>query len=252
MSGWNPWHGCRRYSPGCAHCYVYRIDALHGRDSSVCTRTGQFRLPVQRNRQGAYKLLPDGDYVYTCFSSDFLLEDADGWRPEAWDMIRARPDLRFFFITKRILRLRECLPPDWGEGWEHVTVGCTCEDQPRAEERLPAFLQAPLRHRIIICEPLLEHICLSPYLTPGIDRVMAGGESGEDARVCDARWVLSLREQCIRAGVPFVFRQTGARFCRNGRIYTVPRRLQGPQAARSGWSWSPDEYTPPKENMPYG
>lgn len=239
MAGWNPWHGCHKYSPGCAHCYVYRIDKKHGRDSTIVTRTGQFRLPVQRDRQGQYKLQPDGDYVYTCFSSDFLLDEADPWRGEAWDMIRSRSDLRFFFITKRIRRIGTCLPPDWGNGWENVTIGCTCEDQTRADERLPVFLQTPLCHRHIICEPLLGPVDLSPYLTDGIEQVLAGGESGTGARVCDIEWVLSLREQCMRAGIPFVFKQTGACFRKDGRIYTIPRQHQHSQAVRSGLSWSP-------------
>ena len=32
MPTWNPWHGCHKYSEGCQHCYVYRMDAHFGRD----------------------------------------------------------------------------------------------------------------------------------------------------------------------------------------------------------------------------
>ena len=92
MAGWNPWHGCHKKSEGCANCYVYRIDAKHGRDSSVVQRTAEFDLPVRRGRDGNYKIAP-GELVWTCFSSDFLVEDADIWRSEAWDMIRERRDL---------------------------------------------------------------------------------------------------------------------------------------------------------------
>ena len=38
-----------------------------------------------------------------------LLEDADPWRPEAWEMMRRRRDLQFFFVTKRIDRLEKVL-----------------------------------------------------------------------------------------------------------------------------------------------
>ncbi len=237
MSGWNPWHGCHRYSPGCDRCYVYRADARHGRDSTAVTRTGQFALPLKRDRRGAYTLRPDGDYVYTCFSSDFLVEEADAWRAEAWDMIRTRQDLHFFFITKRITRLSACLPPDWGDGWDNVTVGCTCENQLCADRRLPVFLSLPLHHRHIVCEPLLTPIDLSLFLTGGIEQVTAGGESGEGARVCDDAWIRSLREQCLRAGVSFLFHQTGANYRRDGRIYPIPRARQHEQARRSGYSF---------------
>lgn len=87
MANWNPWHGCRKISAGCLNCYVYRTDAKHGKDSSVVTKTTNFNLPVRRNRAKQYKLIGD-DIVYTCFTSDFLLEDADAWRTEAWQMIK--------------------------------------------------------------------------------------------------------------------------------------------------------------------
>ena len=60
-----------------------------------------------------------------------------------------------------------------------------------------------------------------------------GGESGSDARVCDYDWVLNIREQCINANVPFHFKQTGAHFCMNGRIYNIPRKEQMSQAHKA-------------------
>ena len=233
-AGWNPWHGCIKKSEGCLNCYVYRIDEQHGRDASCIFRTRDFDLPVRRRRDGGY-VIPPGTTVYTCFSSDFLLAQADEWRGEAWSMMAQRPDLHFFFITKRVERLAECLPPDWGDrGYSNVTLCCTVENQRRAEERLPVYLEAPLAHRHIICEPLLEQVDIKEYLGPWVQGVTVGGESGPNARVCDYRWVLSLREQCRERGVPFRFRQTGARFIKDGRCYRIPRSQQHVQAKRAG------------------
>ena len=74
-----------------------------------------------------------GRKAYTLFIilSIFFVEDADPWRAEAWDMIRHRDDLTFLMITKRIDRLQASLPGDWGDGYEHVTVCCTVENQER-------------------------------------------------------------------------------------------------------------------------
>lgn len=238
MAQWNPWHGCHKISEGCRHCYVYRIDSRHGRDSSQVSLTRDYDLPVRRLRDGRYKI-PSGETVYTCFSSDFLLSDADPWRPEAWAMMRCRSDLHFLFITKRIERLAALLPPDWGEGYSHVTLCCTVENQERADYRLPFYLAAPLARRIIVCEPLLGPIDLSLYLSPAIDEVIAGGESGPDARPCHYEWVLDLRRQCVEAGVAFSFKQTGANFYKAGRHYAVPRPLQHAQARRAGIDFSP-------------
>lgn len=235
---WNPWHGCRKYSAGCAHCYVYRADARHERDASLVHRTQAFDLLVRCARGGAWKI-PAGSMVYTCFTSDFLLEEADPWRMQAWRMMRQRSDVCFLFITKRIVRLSQCLPPDWGDGYPNVHIGCTVENQQEAQRRLPIFLDAPIRHRHVICEPLLGPLTLSPYLSQDIVQVIAGGESGQQARICRYEWVLALREQCRAKGVKFVFRQTGAHFEKDGRVYNVPRKLQHTQAQKAGIAYTP-------------
>lgn len=229
---WNPWHGCVRYSPGCAHCYVYRRDEAVGRDPAVPAPTSTFDLPVRRDAAGRY-VLPSGSVVYTCLTSDFFLDLADPWRPPAWEMIRERDDLTFVIITKRVERAHACLPPDWESGWHNVRICATVECAEVAQARMRALLALPARHRSVICEPLLGRIDLSPYLGRQIESVTVGGESGPDARPCDYAWVLDLRRQCAEAGVAFRFKQTGARFVRDGRTYLVPRRLQLSQAAKA-------------------
>jgi protein gp37 len=233
LAKWNPWHGCHKISAGCRNCYVYRIDARHDRDSSIVKKTKDFDLPLRRDRAGKYRL-SGREIVYTCFSSDFFLEDADEWRKEAWDMIRARQDLHFFIVTKRIHRFHECLPGDWGNGYENVTICCTVENQERADFRLPLFRNELIRHKSIICEPILENINLSPYLSDEIEEVTVGGESGPNARLCRFDWVQNICVQCRKAGVPFTFKQTGARFEKDGRIYQIPRKEQHSQAQKAG------------------
>jgi protein gp37 len=39
--------------------------------------------------------------------------------------------------------------------------------------------------------------------------VIVDGESGAGARPMEKEWVLSVRDQCERAGVPFFFKQWG-------------------------------------------
>ncbi|MBE6753800.1 MAG: DUF5131 family protein [Ruminococcaceae bacterium] len=233
MANWNPWHGCTKLSAGCLNCYVYRGDERYGREhSDQPHKNGEFDLPLRKKRDGSW-LIPSGELVYTCFTSDFLLDAADQWREEAWEMMRQRSDLRFLFITKRIDRFARCLPRDWGDGWNNVIICCTVENQDRTDYRLPIFLEAPIKHRHIVCEPLLERIELRRYLGGWIEGLVAGGESGQNARVCDYSWILDLREQCIERGVPFRFKQTGARFRKEGRLYHIERRLQHSQARKA-------------------
>ena len=230
---WNPWHGCRKLSEGCRHCYVYRRDAKHDIDSTIVRKTKNFDLPVQKKRSGAYKI-PAGTMVYTCFTSDFFVEDADQWRTEAWEMIRRRNDLSFLMITKRIDRLKQSVPDDWGDGYEHVTICCTIENQDRADYRLPIYRAAPIKHKILICEPLLGRIDLRPYdIGMWVEQVVAGGESGHEARPCHFDWVLDLRDVCVENNVSFWFKQTGAKFVKDGRLYHICRQLQHSQARKA-------------------
>lgn len=235
MPMWNPWHGCHKISAGCKHCYVYREDAAFGTatPSDEVRRTASFDLPLRRDRHKNLKF-PAGTEFALCFTSDLLIEEADGWRPEIWDIIRRRPDCSFFFFTKRIERLADALPPDWGGGYDNVAIGCTVENQDRADARLPVFLSLPIRHRIIVAAPLLGRVNLTPFLDPAlIEEVSVGGESGKYARTLDFDWVLDLHRQALAAEIPFCFHQTGTHLLKDGRLYTIPRPLQHSQARRA-------------------
>jgi len=136
------------------------------------------------------------------------------------------------------------LPNVWG--------GVTAEDQPRADQRIPILLNTPLAVRWVSVEPMLSSIrlpmfcacgCRKPigvaerearlnpgYLneyqaeaavcsTLGVDWVVLGGESGPGARPMDPVWARSVRDQCVSAGVPFLFKQWGGRTPKaNGRL----------------------------------
>ncbi|WP_029903049.1 DUF5131 family protein [Prevotella sp. 10(H)] len=231
---WNPWHGCHKISAGCLNCYMYRGDARRGVDSSIVKQTKNFDVPVRKKRNGEYKIKP-GNEVFTCFTSDFLHADADEWRPEAWQMIRERSDLKFLMITKRIDRLHVGLPEDWGDGYDNVTICCTVENQDRADYRLPIYKAAPIKHKIIICEPLLERIDLTPYdIGSWVEHITAGGESGPEARICNFDWIMEIRQICVDNDISFWFKQTGARFVKEGKLYNIPRRMQHAQARKAG------------------
>lgn len=229
---WNLWHGCHKKSEGCANCYVYRRDSKYEIDSNEIKKNKVFDLPIKKNRKGEYKVKP-GEFIYTCFTSDFFLEEADEWRVEAWNIIRQRKDCTFLFITKRIERFNISLPEDWGQGWDNVIICCTCENQKRADERLPIYLLLPIKHKIIICEPLLEKIDLTKYLDKSIEQVIVGGESGNEARVCDYSWILDIRKQCMEKNIGFHFKQTGARLLKDGKLYRIKRQFQHKQAKKA-------------------
>lgn len=231
MPVWNPWHGCKKISEGCRNCYVYRRDSRYGKDSSFVTKNADFDMPLKKNKDGLYKLLTS-DMVYLCMTSDFFLDSADIWRKDIWDIIRRRCDLNFMIITKRIHRFYEMLPCDWGDGWDNVYITCTCENQAAADFRLPIFRDLPIKHKAIACEPLLEKIDVEKYLDC-IDLLVAGGESGENARICNFDWICNLKRQCDNTDTAFYFKQTGARFVKDSKLYIIPRKYQHIQAKKA-------------------
>jgi protein gp37 len=128
-------------------------------------------------------------------------------------------------------------------GWHfpNIWLGVSCERQQEADERIPLLLQTPAAVRFVSCEPLLGpldlyhgdpdprlggHYATATYIgdwwpagappgvpsTHGLDWVIAGGESGRNARPAHPDWFRSLRDQCDAADVPFFFKQFGE-FC---------------------------------------
>lgn len=231
---WNPWHGCRRYSEGCQHCYMYALDSRRDIDPSIITLNDYetYTLPISKSK-GEYKLRP-GMELFVGLSTDFFIEDADDWRGKCWDMIRQRKDVAFRITTKRISRVEECLPKDWGDGYENVMIQVTTENQKRADERLPILMDLPAKHKSIFVAPMLEEVHVEKYL-PYLDLVMCGGENYDGSRLCDYKWVKCLSDQCREANVTFNLIETGNNF-RNehGIIERVNKEQQSERAQNLG------------------
>jgi protein gp37 len=114
--------------------------------------------------------------------------------------------------------MREAWPP------RNVWLGVSVENQQWADIRIPALLDTPAAVRWISAEPLLGPVDLSAWTTwqdgslrfsepeadiAGLDWVVVGGESGPGARPMQPEWARSLRDQCVQADVPFLFKQWG-------------------------------------------
>ena len=204
---WNPWHGCKKCSEGCQNCYMYFLDEQRGKNGADIYRTkAGFRYPLSKDRSGRYKV-QSGEQLRVCMTSDFFLEEADIWRDEAWSIIRQRPDVVFFLLTKRPERVGECLPYDWGDGWENVFFNVSCENQKRADERIPILLSLPFKHKGIMCAPFIGEISIREYLKTGqLEQVICDGENYAGARPCHYEWVLCRHGQALcqgRKDVPY-------------------------------------------------
>lgn len=104
----------------------------------------------------------------------------------------------------------------------NVWLGTTVENQKEADARIQNLLRCPAAVRFLSCEPLLGPVefsnvtkradavsQLGKKALSGIHWVIAGGESGHQARPVHEKWIRSMRDQCQAAGVPFFFKQWG-------------------------------------------
>lgn len=232
---WNPWHGCKKYSEGCEHCYMYYLDKQRDRDGSEIYKVKtNFNLPLKKDRNGYYKV-KSGESLRVCMTSDFFLEEADEWRKDVWKMIKERSDVNFWLLTKRAERIQRCLPDDWQDGYENVSLNVTFENQKRADERLPILLSIPAKHKGAMAAPFLGPIDIEQYLATGqLEGILADGENYEGARELQYDWVKDLYEQCRRHQVPFSFVGVGNVFVKDGRTYHICKAYQHVQALKSG------------------
>lgn len=236
---WNPWRGCEKVSPGCAHCYMFRDQRRYGRDPSVVVRAADKTFYAPQKWGGKAAQIRSGMArrmrVFTCSWSDWFHEDADPWREEAWAIVRDCPEFDFQILTKRPERIADHLPSDWGAGYPNAWLGVSIENR-RFVDRADLLREVPAAVRFISAEPLLGPLVApvgAAWLPrPGhpydlsdesvarewfgwewedgyigrdldldrIDWLIVGGESGPGHRPVNRQWVRALRDECNPGG----------------------------------------------------
>lgn len=231
----NPWEGCQKVGPGCDHCYAETRNARYAGGTAVNwgpgaprrrTSAGNWRKPLAWNAAHAEFFAQHGrrQRVFCASLADIFDNAVDPqWRREVFDLIRATPNLDWLLLTKRIGIVQrlfdECHMdrPDGGSGYDwpaNVWLGASVVNQEEADRDIPKLLAVPARVRFLSMEPLLGPVDLrqahfAPVRLPRVDWVIVGGESGPGARPMHPAWARGLRDQCVAAGVPFLFKQWG-------------------------------------------
>lgn len=225
---WNPWSGCKKVSAGCKYCYMYRGKERYKKDPTEVIRSkSNFHLPLRWT---------DPRIIFTCSWSDWFIEEADAWRSEAWEVIRQTPEHTYQILTKRPERIKDQLPPDWGEGYPNVWLGVSVENKYEFA-RIQHLQKIAARVRFISFEPLLDHI--DHHDLTGIHWAIIGGESGNETgkykyRPCELEYIRSTIHICQKHNIPIFVKQTGTYLAkklnlkdRHGRDITEwPEELQ--------------------------
>ena len=211
----NPWWGCTKVSTACANCYAETWSKRTG--FKIWGQKAPRRFLSESYWQQPYKWNQTAkksgrsSRVFCASMADVFEFRADltPWRKRLWTLISKTPNLDWLLLTKRPHRVRRLVP--WRDEWPaNVWIGATVETQAWAEKRIPYLAELPARVRFLSCEPLRGRVNLEPWLNEGIiNWVIAGGESGPNARPSEPIWFRNLRDQCRRKHIPFHFKQWG-------------------------------------------
>lgn len=208
---WNPVTGCTKVSPGCAHCYAERLahrlrgmgNPRYAHGFALTLHPDQLTLPLGWRRPRRIFVNSMSDLFHEKIPDEYLCRVFDVMRKADWHV--------FQIFTKRSARLAaiaHVLP--WSDNvWQGVSV-----ESAQYVSRIGHLQAVPAAVRFLSIEPLLGPIPELPL--EGIHWVIVGGESGGGRRPVDPDWVRSIRDQCIRADVPFFFKQWGGRTAKSG------------------------------------
>jgi protein gp37 len=238
---WNPVTGCTKISPGCKHCYAERMAERLQAMGQPNYKNG-FDLTLQPQMLELPLRWRTPQTIFVNSMSDLFHDDVPlAYIQRVFDVMRRAHWHRFQVLTKRASRLAELDPEiEWASNiWMGVSV-----ESAKYVGRIDDLRRTHAHVRFLSLEPLLGPL---PDLDlRGIHWAIVGGESGPKARPMDAAWAIDLRDQCLRARVPFFFKQWGGKNKkRAGRLLEgrtwdempkTPKSSDGTKVRRSGRS----------------
>ena len=208
---WNPVTGCTKISPGCKFCYAERLARRLQRMGNPRYENGfeltlhpdQIDLPLRWKRPRRVFVNSMSDLFHVRVPDSFIESVFATMERAHWHS--------FQVLTKRADRLAALAHQlKWPK---NVWMGVSVESEEYAG-RIDHLRTVPACVRFLSLEPLLGPL---PRLDlDGIDWVIVGGESGPNHRVADANWIREIRNQCLRARVPFFFKQWGGVLAKSG------------------------------------
>lgn len=239
----NPWWGCVKVSEGCKNCYAETFAKRTGNDVWGVDAPRRFfgekhwseprKWNTEAAREGVRRRVFCASMadVFETHRDEKTQDAMDSARNRLAELVKETPHLDWLFLTKRIENAEE----DWFlRGLENVWIGATCENQERANERIPHLLRIPAAVHFISVEPQIEKVSLeaASYFMAnettfyGLEWVIVGGESGPKCRPFDPDWARLLRDECVQIGAHFFMKQLGGHPHKRENLEDLPADLR--------------------------
>ncbi|MBW3598455.1 MAG: phage Gp37/Gp68 family protein [Planctomycetes bacterium] len=206
---WNPVRGCTKVSPGCVHCYAetfaerFRGVPEHPYEHGFDLRLVPEKLtePFKWSRPRMVFVNSMSDLFHAGVPDDYIATVVEVMCSADWHTYQV--------LTKRSERLRDLLQSKLHTAAKlpHIWWGVSVENRRHGASRIDHLRESGAARAFLSIEPLLEN--LGEIDLQGISWVIVGGESGPGARPMKREWVVNIRSQCRRAGIPFFFKQWG-------------------------------------------
>ncbi|MFT6862744.1 MAG: protein gp37 [Akkermansiaceae bacterium] len=238
-ASWNPVRGCTKVSPGCLNCYAKTFaERWRGIPGHAFEQGFDLRLVPEKLGDPIRWVKPRKIFVNSM--SDLFHDGVpDEYIERVCDVMMAASHHEYQILTKRPERMAKLLQTKlrYAAKASQIIWGVSVEDRKFGIPRVQALRDCDATNTFLSIEPLLED--LGELDLTGISWVIVGGESGPGARSMDESWVLSIRDQCLEADIPFFFKQWGGvrkhltgRML-DGRTYDgFPEIKSGPQPTR--------------------
>ncbi len=206
---WNPVRGCLKISPGCKHCYAETFaERFRGVPGHPYEQGFDVRLVSDKLLEPLRWTKPKTVFVNSM--SDLFQDDVpDEYIVAVAQVMELANWHTYQVLTKRAERMQHLLNTQlrFITQAPHIWWGVSVEDKRYGLPRIEHLRAAPAAVRFLSIEPFLED--LGQIDLNDIHWVIVGGESGPGARPMERDWVVSIRDQCKVAGVPFFFKQWG-------------------------------------------
>jgi protein gp37 len=203
-STWNPVTGCTKISPGCANCYAERMAKRLKAMENPSYENG-FEVTLHERILDYPLKWKKPQMIFVNSMSDLFHKKVPvGFIDKIFDVMCRAEWHQFQILTKRSGRMQKLnsrLP------WQsNMWMGVSIENEDYTY-RIEHLVKTNAKIKFLSLEPLIGP--LKNLNLDGIDWVIVGGESGPKARPMNPDWVVDIRDQCLKTGVPFFFKQWG-------------------------------------------